>query len=56
MKQGEYDRIVIGYHGTRRETARKIINHETKFKSSSNEYDWLGHGIYFWEHAPQQAW
>jgi hypothetical protein len=20
-----------------------------------NEWDWLGHGIYFWEHAPERA-
>ncbi len=23
---------------------------------STNDDDWLGHGIYFWEYAPQQAW
>ena len=22
---------------------------------SQNQYDWLGHGIYFWEHGPQRA-
>ena len=22
---------------------------------SENPYDWLGHGIYFWEHAPERA-
>lgn len=56
MKLEEYDRLVIGYHGTRRETAMRIVTQETTFKPSKNEDDWLGHGIYFWEHAPQQAW
>ena len=23
---------------------------------SQNEYDWIGHGIYFWEFAPYRAW
>ena len=22
---------------------------------SENDYDWLGRGIYFWEHGPQRA-
>jgi hypothetical protein len=26
------------------------------FGPSQNDDDWLGHGIYFWEYAPQQAW
>ncbi|HYF32744.1 MAG TPA: hypothetical protein VD993_16575 [Chitinophagaceae bacterium] len=24
-------------------------------KASSNEYDWLGHGIYFWDNSPSRA-
>jgi hypothetical protein len=24
-------------------------------RRSENDYDWLGHGIYFWEHGPQRA-
>lgn len=56
MELSEYDRTVIGYHGTRRETALKIVTQETTYRPSRNEDDWLGHGIYFWEHAPQQAW
>jgi len=56
MNQGEYDRIVVGYHGTRQETAKKIVNLESRFQPSRNNDDWLGNGIYFWEHAPQQAW
>ena len=52
----DYHRTVVGFHGTRRETARRIVSGETSFRRSTNDDDWLGHGIYFWEHAPQQAW
>ena len=48
------ERIVKGYHGTSVERADSII--ETgRFVPSRNDWDWLGHGIYFWEHAPLRA-
>lgn len=56
MNLVDYDRVVIGYHGTRRATALGIVTHDTTFKPSRNSDDWLGHGVYFWEHAPEQAW
>ncbi|WP_049761722.1 hypothetical protein [Candidatus Korobacter versatilis] len=28
----------------------------SSFVASQNVYDWLGHGIYFWEYAPFRAW
>lgn len=52
----DYHRTVIGYHGTRLETARNIVLNESGFVPSANDDDWLGHGVYFWEYAPQQAW
>ena len=52
----DYNRTVIGYHGTRASTARRIVLGDQGFEFSRNDDDWLGHGIYFWEHAPQQAW
>lgn len=51
----DYHRTVVGYHGTLRETAIEIVKGERNFKFSTNDYDWLGSGIYFWEHAPKQA-
>ena len=47
---------VIGYHGTRRETALRIVQRLGPFGRSQNDDDWLGNGIYFWEYAPRQAW
>lgn len=52
----DYHRTIIGYHGTTRRTAEALVRHEEEFKPSENKDDWLGHGIYFWEYAPQQAW
>jgi hypothetical protein len=33
--------------------ARILAGHG--FQPSRNDYDWLGHGIYFWEYAPYRA-
>jgi hypothetical protein len=52
----DYHRTVIGYHGTRRSIALRIIQGLEEYKRSENADDWLGHGIYFWEYAPKQAW
>lgn len=51
----DYDRTVVAFHGTRRNAAEKLIA-GAAFGKSENDDDWLGHGIYFWEYAPQQAW
>ena len=57
-----FARIVLGYHGARAgkaaEYAKKLILGEVnidEWKPSENEYDWLGHGIYFWEHSLERA-
>lgn len=51
----DYDRTVVAFHGTRKSTAEKLVS-GVPFDQSENDDDWLGHGIYFWEYAPQQAW
>lgn len=48
-------RVVTGYHGTRGDRAHDIVA-TGRFQPSRNDYDWLGHGIYFWEFAPLRAW
>jgi hypothetical protein len=52
----DYHPTVIGYHGMRQSTALRIVQGLSTFKASENADDWLGHGIYFWEYAPKQAW
>jgi hypothetical protein len=55
MRFDDYHRTIVGYHGTRLSVALDIVNRRRTFKFSRNRDDWLGHGIYFWEYAPQQA-
>ena len=43
--------FVLGYHGCDRTVAEQLLN-GAAFTPSSNEWDWLGHGIYFWEANP----
>jgi hypothetical protein len=53
-----YARIVFGFHGTDPAFAERLIRGEVAvadWSPSANEYDWLGHGIYFWEYAPDRA-
>jgi hypothetical protein len=46
--------FVLGYHGCDADTAEKVFSGES-LEASQNEYDWLGHGIYFWEANPQRG-
>jgi hypothetical protein len=53
-----FARIVLGYHGCDAAFAEAIFRGEisvAEWKPSRNPYDWLGEGIYFWEHAPARA-
>ncbi len=47
--------VLIGYHGCDRETGERVLAGETELIASTNDYDWLGHGIYFWENDPERA-
>ncbi len=51
----DYHRTVVGYHGTGLTAALRIVNRVEGFRWSRRDFDWLGHGIYFWEYAPEQA-
>jgi hypothetical protein len=43
----------IGFHGTSIERAERIL--AGGFRSSRNDYDWLGDGVYFFQDAPRRA-
>ena len=47
--------FVLGYHGCDQSLVKQLLSAETQLKFSKNAYDWLGHGIYFWENAPFRA-
>jgi hypothetical protein len=53
-----FARVVLGYHGCKASFAEALIRGESSidgWQPSRNPYDWIGHGIYFWEFAPHRA-
>ncbi len=55
MGELKYQRSVIGYHGCDEAVVHGVLLRGKRLKQSENDYDWLGRGIYFWEHGPQRA-
>jgi len=47
--------FVLGYHGCDKDVAEAVLNGKTEVRSSTNSYDWLGSGAYFWENNPARA-
>lgn len=47
--------FVLGFHGCDKSIGEKILAGTETLRQSSNDYDWLGHGIYFWENNPTRA-
>ena len=53
-----FARWVLGYHGTTKAFATRLISGElpvSAWEISAKPHDWLGRGIYFWEHGPARA-
>lgn len=50
-----YERLVIGYHGCDRKVGERVLLEGTGLVASDNDWDWLGSGVYFWEHGPVRA-
>ncbi len=50
-----YHRLIVGYHGCDRAVAEDVLLRGASLKKSMNPWDWLGEGIYFWEHGPERA-
>ena len=47
--------LVFGFHGCKQETFENVLYKHQPLEQSMNRYDWLGHGIYFWENSYQRA-
>ncbi|GHT33240.1 hypothetical protein FACS189434_06870 [Bacteroidia bacterium] len=47
--------IVVAFHGCDLSVRDKIVNQKEVLKPSTNSYDWLGHGCYFWENNETRA-
>ena len=48
--------LVIGFHGCDKTVVDAVVAGKTNLLSSTNDYDWLGNGIYFWENNEERAW
>jgi len=47
--------LVLAYHGCDRSTGEKVLAGQSEIKVSSNDWDWLGEGAYFWENSYHRA-
>ncbi|MDO9179508.1 MAG: hypothetical protein Q7U16_14500 [Agitococcus sp.] len=47
--------LVYGFHGLDEDVAFKILNQQDNLLPSTNDYDLLGTGIYFWENNLERA-
>jgi len=55
MADLSYQRMVIGYHGCDAAVVANVLSGKDTLAPTQKDYDWLGNGIYFWEHGPQRA-
>jgi hypothetical protein len=51
----QYQRLVLAYHGCEREVCEEVLPGRTSLHKNEKDHDWLGSGIYFWEHGPERA-
>ncbi len=47
--------LVIGFHGCDLKVFESVIYNAEPLLPSTNDYDWLGKGIYFWEQNLERA-
>ena len=47
--------LILGFHGTDESIVQDALNGKDDLKARNNVYDWLGHGIYFWDNSPSRA-
>jgi len=47
--------LILGFHGCDESVAKHALSGNLAFIKSENLYDWLGSGMYFWDHSPERA-
>jgi hypothetical protein len=47
--------LIIGFHGCDEAVSNALLNDPDKVKISKEPFDWLGHGMYFWENNYERA-
>ena len=40
---------IIGFHGCDQDVRNRLVNDPNKIEISKKSFEWLGHGMYFWE-------
>ena len=59
MNESLYSRrsnLVIGFHGCDKSVIDAVVAGKTELLASTNDYDWLGNGIYFWGNNEERTW
>ncbi len=47
--------LLIGFHGCDRSIRDQLLMNPNDYRISRKPYDWLGHGLYFWENNYDRA-
>ena len=47
--------LALGFHGCRKEVAKKLVANPEDIRISENDWDWLGAGFYIWENNLERA-
>ncbi len=55
MRYSGHSAFILGFHGCDRAIGEQLLAGKHRLAISTNSYDWLGHGIYFWENDPLRA-
>lgn len=55
MMYSKLPNLVLGFHGCDLSTFDSVIKDSKPMRASTNKYDWLGPGIYFWENNYERA-
>jgi hypothetical protein len=50
-----YPNLLLGFHGCKRSVYDEVLKEFRSLSPSTNSYDWLGSGIYFWENSYARA-
>ncbi len=47
--------LILAFHGCDQSIVNSVLTGKASLQESNNKYDWLGHGIYFWDNSPSRA-
>jgi len=47
--------LILAFHGCDESLISDLVAGKSSLRNSKNDYDWLGHGSYFWDNSPSRA-